>query len=255
MTVSGLLKSRSVRRTDPRPRPRPRTTRELFNRDGLGVFARPDIDVQLAGPRDVIRQQLQRYHRQDHPAAAGRSAGCRPRPRRARRPAWLPTLATATMCAPRARTCGDVGEELGGEPIPSVATQTTGVSGPSRAIGPCFISPAAYASPWHMVGDLLELERALQGNRQPREPSQVEKERAPRRAGARSSRPPHPPRQPSRRSGPGDGPATRAAAPPHPGAIDSRAVARRRGKRQQEGAGPARRTSWSPRRPSPVRRA
>ena len=28
----------------------------------------------------------------------------------------------------------------------SVATQTTGVSSSSSAIGPCFISPAAYAS-------------------------------------------------------------------------------------------------------------
>ena len=57
----------------------------------------------------------------------------------------LPSVATAITCAPRARTSCMFDTTLSstGE---SVATVTTGVSWSSRAIGPCFISPAAYAS-------------------------------------------------------------------------------------------------------------
>ena len=54
----------------------------------------------------------------------------------------LPSVATATTWAPRARTSAmfDITLSSTGE---SVATQTTGVASSSSAIGPCFISPAA----------------------------------------------------------------------------------------------------------------
>ena len=57
----------------------------------------------------------------------------------------LPSVATAITVAPRARTSCMFEMTLSstGE---SVATATTGVRSLSRAIGPCFISPAAYAS-------------------------------------------------------------------------------------------------------------
>jgi hypothetical protein len=57
----------------------------------------------------------------------------------------VPSLATAITCAPRTRTSCmlEITFSSTGE---SVATTTTGVSWSSSAIGPCFISPAAYAS-------------------------------------------------------------------------------------------------------------
>ncbi len=54
----------------------------------------------------------------------------------------VPSVTTAITWAPRARTSAMFEATLSstGE---SVATQTTGVCSSSRAIGPCFISPAA----------------------------------------------------------------------------------------------------------------
>ena len=54
-------------------------------------------------------------------------------------------MATAITLAPRARTSWmfEITFSSTGD---SVATTTTGVLSSSSAIGPCFISPAAYAS-------------------------------------------------------------------------------------------------------------
>jgi hypothetical protein len=57
----------------------------------------------------------------------------------------LPSVATAITSAPRARTSSMLESTFSTTGL-SVATQTTGVDWSSRAIGPCFISPAAYAS-------------------------------------------------------------------------------------------------------------
>ena len=57
----------------------------------------------------------------------------------------LPSVAMAMTCAPRART-SCMFETTFSSTGESVATVTTGVDSSSSAIGPCFISPAAYAS-------------------------------------------------------------------------------------------------------------
>ena len=54
----------------------------------------------------------------------------------------LPSVATAITSAPRARTSSMLLTSLGKTGLSS-ATTTTGDSLSSRAIGPCFISPAA----------------------------------------------------------------------------------------------------------------
>ena len=54
----------------------------------------------------------------------------------------LPSLAMAITRAPRARTSCML-EATFSSTGESVATLTTGVDSSSRAIGPCFISPAA----------------------------------------------------------------------------------------------------------------
>ncbi len=54
-------------------------------------------------------------------------------------------MATAITWAPRTRTSAMFESTLSSTGA-SVATQTTGVCSSSSAIGPCFISPAAYAS-------------------------------------------------------------------------------------------------------------
>ena len=56
-----------------------------------------------------------------------------------------PRVAIAITWAPRARTSW-MFETTFSSTGESVATQTTGVESSSSAIGPCFISPAAYAS-------------------------------------------------------------------------------------------------------------
>ena len=59
--------------------------------------------------------------------------------------ASLPSVATAITCAPRARTSWMFDITFSYTWL-SVAITTTGVESSSSAIGPCFISPAAYAS-------------------------------------------------------------------------------------------------------------
>ena len=53
-----------------------------------------------------------------------------------------PAVAIAIVWAPRARTSSTLERTFSSTGL-SVATQTTGVDSSSRAIGPCFISPAA----------------------------------------------------------------------------------------------------------------
>ena len=83
-------------------------------------------------------------------------------------------MATAITCAPRARTSATFESTLSRIGI-RVATHTTGVFSSSSAIGPCFISPAGVGV-GRDVGDLLELERALERHRQADVAAEVEEE-------------------------------------------------------------------------------
>ena len=113
----------------------------LLDRDGLREVARL-VDVEAVEPGDVVGEQLQRQDRQQRlqdPVGARARRSSRRRPSATRS---SPSVATAIVSAPRARTSSMLESILSRTGL-SVATQTTGVDSSSRAIGPCFISPAA----------------------------------------------------------------------------------------------------------------
>src|ERR1700759_2473650 len=63
IAVGRMSSSRSTRRIAARPGPAPSTTTWLLDRDCLGKVSRL-VDVEPSGPSHVIREQLERNHRE-----------------------------------------------------------------------------------------------------------------------------------------------------------------------------------------------
>ena len=116
----------------------------LFDGDGLGEVARL-VDVEPAPPGDPVGEQLQRDDREqrlEHPV--GRAARAAP-PRRARRSRCCPRSRPRSR-ARRARGPPACSRRPSRAPASPSRRRRPGVFSSSSAIGPCFISPAAYAS-------------------------------------------------------------------------------------------------------------
>ena len=90
----------------------------------------------------MVGEQLQRHDREDRLRGSSRSCGTKIVWSAISATSSAPSVAIAITSAPRARTSATFESTLSSTGL-SVATQTTGVDSSSRAIGPCFISPAA----------------------------------------------------------------------------------------------------------------
>ena len=156
---------RRRRRRCHRRRPAPRRRRAAsLHRDGLGQVAGP-VDVVAVQPGDVVGEQLERHdvdHRGEQRVRSwGPTGRRRPGPRCPRRRRWP----RAPPWRPAARTSATLPIIFSHRWV-RVATPTTTVPGTMRAMGPCLSSPAGIALGPH-VGDLLQLERALERHGEP----------------------------------------------------------------------------------------
>ena len=141
--------------------------RRLLDRDGLGEVARL-VHVAPGAHRHVVGQELQGQDDEEGRPAPRRSAGTSRMTSCGARGPCAPAVSPWTAMAmhpPAARLhLLHVGEHLLVRPALRAQRATTGRLSSMRAMGPCFISPAGIALGVD-VGDLLQLEGALERDR------------------------------------------------------------------------------------------